>query len=286
MRQKTLLLAPVMSKLDHVRPALHRLSKYEQKDVDVRLIPLLKHTQPRLEMFCEFMKNQESFGKLPGKHTVELFAQSGDDVLSNNWFSSWNILMQSLLSSNREIYGRNIEIIVLLSEHVPTGITLASSIATLTIPNVRLIEFPVGYDLNSQGDNFDPSRQIMEQMIEFDTWSGHGIREPLIQLTSKQEVLKVLDTIRDLAERNAILSKQNVSNNLTLEILNVFQIREILRDKELGEKKSNKTSSSLLSNRLKTLREVGVIEKIDGKAAYRITETGLIISGLLSKANQ
>ena len=56
MRQKTLLLAPVMSKLDHVRPALHRLSKYEQKDVDVRLIPLLKHTQPRLEIFCEFMK--------------------------------------------------------------------------------------------------------------------------------------------------------------------------------------------------------------------------------------
>ena len=70
MRQKTLLLAPVMSKLDHVRPALHRLSKFEKKDVDVRLVPLLKHTQPRLEIFCEFMKNQESFGKLPGKQQI------------------------------------------------------------------------------------------------------------------------------------------------------------------------------------------------------------------------
>ena len=75
-----------MSKLDHVRPALHRLSKYEQKDVDVRLVPLLKHTQPRLEIFCEFMKNQESFGKLPGKHTVELFAQSGDDAYQTTGF--------------------------------------------------------------------------------------------------------------------------------------------------------------------------------------------------------
>ena len=80
-------------------------------------------------------------------------------------------------------------------------------------------------------------------------------------------MLKVLDTIRELAERNAILSKQNVSNNLTLEILKVFQIREILRDKELGEKKSTRHHQTYFKP-VENIERSRCNRKIDGKAAY------------------
>ena len=51
--ERVILLAPVMSRLDHVRPALHRLSIIDGKD-SVRLIPLQAHTTPRLEIFCNY----------------------------------------------------------------------------------------------------------------------------------------------------------------------------------------------------------------------------------------
>ena len=286
MRERVVLLAPVMSRLDHVRPALHRLSKIDGKDVDVRLIPLQNHTNSKLQIFCDFLKKQTSYGTLPGNHTVELIPTKDDFLMSNNWFSNWNLFLHSLSPLLQNEKGKNRSLVILLSETIPTGIILASSIATLTIPNVRLIEFPVGYDLNSQGDNFDPSRQIMEQMIEFQTWTGAGIREPIIELASKPEVLKVLDVIRELAEQKAIPSKENELNNLSHEVLKVSEIKDKLNAKEFSQNKSKKTSPNMLSNRLKVLRKNTIIEKISGKAAYKITETGLVVSGLLSDANQ
>ena len=286
MRERVILLAPVMSRLDHVRPALHRLSIIEGKDVDVRLIPLQAHTTPRLEIFCEFMKNQTSFGKLPGNHTVELINTEENFLMSNNWFSNWNVFLHSLSPRLMSETSKRKSLVILLSETIPTGIILASSIATLTIPNVRLIEFPVGYDLNSQGDNFDPSRQIMEQMIEFHTWSGKGIREPISELASKAEVLNVLDVIRSIAENKAILSKDNELNNISREVVKVSEIKDGINSKEFAQDKSKKTTPNMLSNRLKVLRDNSIISKISGKAAYNITETGLVVSGLLSNPNQ
>ena len=142
-----------MSRLDHVRPALHRLSKIDGKDVDVRLIPLQNHTNSKLQIFCDFLKKQTSYGTLPGNHTVELIPTKDDFLMSNNWFSNWNMFLHSMSPLLLNESGKNRSLVILLSETIPTGIILASSIATLTIPNVRLIEFPVGYDLNSQGDN-------------------------------------------------------------------------------------------------------------------------------------
>ena len=89
MRERVVLLAPVMSRLDHVRPALHRLSKIDGKDVDVRLIPLQNHTNSKLQIFCDFLKKQTSYGTLPGNHTVELIPTKDDFLMSNNWFSNW-----------------------------------------------------------------------------------------------------------------------------------------------------------------------------------------------------
>ena len=286
MRERVVLLAPVMSRLDHVRPALHRLSKTDGKDVDVRLIPLQSHTKSRLGIFCDFLKKQTSYGTLPGNHTVELIDTNEDFKMSNNWFLNWNMFLHSMSPRLLNDLGKNRSLVILLSETIPTGIILASSIATLTIPNVRLIEFPVGYDLNSQGDNFDPSRQIMEQMIEFKTWTGAGIRGPIIELASKPEVLKVLDVIRELAEQKAIPSKDNELNNLSHEVLKVSEIKDKLNAKEFSQNKSKKTSVNMLSNRLKVLRKNSIISKVSGKAAYKITETGLVVSGLLSNANQ
>lgn len=286
MRGRVVLLAPVMSRLDHVRPALQRLSIIDGKDVDVRLIPLLNHTMPRLEIFCDFFKEQNFFDELPGNHTVDLIDTNEDFEMSKNWFSNWNTFLHSMAPQLIKGAGKKRSLVILLSEIIPTGIILASSIATLTIPNVRLIEFPVGYDLNSQGDNFDPSRQIMEQMIEFQTWTGAGIREPIIELASKAKVLKVLNAVRELAEQKAIPSKENELNNLSHEVLKVSEIKDKLNAKEFSQNKSKKTSSNMLSNRLKVLRKNSIIEKVSGKAAYRITETGLVVSGLLSNPNQ
>ena len=69
-----ILLAPVMSRLDHVRPALHRLSIIDGKDVDVRLIPLQAHTAPRLgAILARFMNEIKPHSvELPGNHSVEL----------------------------------------------------------------------------------------------------------------------------------------------------------------------------------------------------------------------
>ena len=286
MRGRVVLLAPVMSRLDHVRPALERLSIIDGKDVDVRLIPLLNHTMSRLKIFCDFLKNQTTYKELPGNHTVELIDTGEDLKMSNNWFSNWNTLLHSMSPRLMKGPGKKGSLVILLSETIPTGIILASSIATLTIPNVRLIEFPVGYDLNSQGEHFDPSRPIREQMIEFQTWTGAGIRGPIIELASKAEVLKVLDIIRELAELKAIPSKDNELNNLSLEVLKVSEIKDKLNAKEFSQNKSKKTSSNILSNRLKVLRKNLIIEKVNRKAAYRITETGLVVSGLLSNPNQ
>ena len=129
-----ILLAPVMSRLDHVRPALHRLSIIDGKDVDVRLIPLQAHTTPRLEIFCKFMKNQTSFGKLPGNHSVELINTEENFLMSNNWFSNWNVFLHSLSPRLMSETTKRKSLVILLSETIPTGIILASSIATLTIP--------------------------------------------------------------------------------------------------------------------------------------------------------
>jgi hypothetical protein len=275
-----------MSKLDHVRPALHKLSD-EGLDVSVRLVPLQKHHESRVEIFCNFIRSQKSYGKLPGKHTVELISTDKQFSLSDNWYSNWSNFLNSLIPKKRKLVGENGGIIILLSDdQIPNGITLASSRLTLIIPGLRLIEFPVGYDLNSQGDNFDPSRQIKEQMIEYETWTGEGIRKPLIEISKREKILKTFQIIRGISETNALLSKENEFNNLTSEKITRIEIWNGIKNIELSQEKSRKTSTSSLTNYLRILRDNSVIERIDGTPAYRITEIGLIVSGLLSHANK
>lgn len=285
MREKVIVLSPVNSRLDHIRPALQRLSKIEKKDIELKLIPLQKNLENRLQIFCDFLRKQESFEKLPGNHTVEVSFAHTEFKLSEDWFSNWNILLHSLYLgfSNDKNFKT---IVILLTEATPIGIILASSIASLSIPRIRLIEFPVGYDLNSQGSNFDPSRQIMEQMIEFRTWSDEGIRNPILELASKPEVLKVLDVILLLSENEVRSSKKRDLRNISLFKIKVSVIKNKLNDIEHNENKSKKTTSQALSNRLKILRKNRLIEKIEGEASYFVTETGLIVSGLLKNANE
>jgi len=285
MRKKVLLVAPVISKLDHVRPALHRLID-ENFDVNVRLVPLQQHLEEKVEIFCKFLRTQESYEQLPGTHSVELISTKEQFTLSDNWYSNWSNFLSSLLPVKKDLIGDDGGIVILLSDQTPTGITLASSRSTLIIPNLRLIEFPVGYDLNSQGDNFDPSRQIKEQMIEYDTWTGEGIRMPLIEISKSEKSLNILQIIRSIGERNASHSKENKLNNLTLEIVSRTNISNQIKGQELDEEKSRKTSTTSLTNYLRRLQDANVIEKIEGSVAYKITEVGLIVSGLLSNANQ
>jgi hypothetical protein len=281
MRKKVLLVAPVISKLDHVRPALHRLSQDEGLDVNLRLVPLKQHLEEKLEVFCEFIRTQESYRKLPGIHSVELLSTKDQFTLSDNWYSNWSNLLSSLLAAKNES-----GIIILLSDQTPTGITLASLRSTLIIPNLRLIEFPVGYDLNSQGDNFDPSRQLKEQMIEYETWTGDGIRMPLLEISKSEKLINTLQIIRSIAENNAIHSEENELNNLTLETVRRKDVWNEIKNEDFVEEKSIKTSTNSLTNFLRRLQDANVLEKTEGSPAYRITEVGLIVSGLLSNANQ
>jgi hypothetical protein len=286
MRKKALLVAPVISKLDHVRPALHRLSQDEGLDVSLRLVPLKQHLEEKLEVFCEFIRTQKSYGDLPGIHSVELISTKDQFTLSDNWYSNWSNLLSSLLAEKNELIGKESGIVILLSDQTPTGITLASLRSTLIIPNLRLIEFPVGYDLNSQGDNFDPSRQIKEQMIEYETWTGDGIRMPLLEISKSEKLINTLQIIRSIAENNATHSEENELNNLTLETVRRKDVWNEIINEDLVEEKSRKTSTNSLTNFLRRLQDANVLEKMEGSPAYRITEVGLIVSGLLSNANQ
>lgn len=286
-RRKVLLIVPIMSKLDHVRPALHRLSIDEDLDVTIRLVPLQQHHESRVETFCNFIRTQTSYGKLPGKHTIEFISTKKQFPFSDNWYSNWSNFLSSLIPEKRKLVGENGGMIILLSDdQIPIGITLASSRSTLIIPGLRLIEFPVGYDLNSQGDNFDPSRKIKDQMIEYETWTGEGIRKPLIAISKREKVLKILQIIRMISEDYASTSKENEFNNLASEKITRIEIWNQIKNSELVDEKSRKTSTSSLTNYLRILRDNNVIERIEGTPAYKITEIGLIVSGLLPHANR
>ena len=96
-------------------------------------------------------------------------------------------------------------------------------------------------------------------------------------------VVNIYDKIDGAVEHKNI---KIVSKQLSLKSSTFKVSGSRKKSKKRTQNKSKKTSSNMLSNRLKVLRKNSIIEKVSGKSAYRITETGLVVSGLLSNPNQ
>ena len=265
---------PALNRMDHCRPAIEFVrNSVSEKNPKIRVIfvPLKKSIQNNLNIFVnEMVKGKFLKGQNETCHIIE----NPIEDMSKKWHESWRDWITSIeyLSGGSHLS----QIFIVLTPDLPNGIVLSSATAALSVPNLKLIELPVGYDLTIRENDFTPSATLNEQVIHYPTWGDVSIQKPILEIASKPEAGLTLAVIRNLAEKfrdGSVLVDRHVPRSEISRGLLQYN-RQVLN-------KQKAIKDSALSQRLLTLRKLGLIEKIPKSRNYGLTPEGVNISGLL-----
>jgi len=265
---------PALSRMDHCRPAIEfvRNSVPEKNPkIHVIFVPLKRSIQRNLAIFVDEMVNGKYL--MGNNETCHLIENAIEDT-EKMWHESWRDWITSVeyLSKGSHLS----QIFVVLTSDLPNGVVLSSAMAALSVPNLKLVELPVGYDLTIRENDFNPSATLKEQVVQYPTWGDVSIQKPILEIASKPEAGLTLAVIRNIAEKfrdRSILVERHVPRSEIRQCLLQYN-RQVLN-------KQKTIKDSALSQRLKTLRKLGLIEKIPQSRKFVLTPEGVNISGLL-----
>jgi len=259
--------------MDHCKPVIEFVResvKETNPEIHLILVPLVNSIQDNLQKFADDIL-ENNFLQKPNE-TCTVWAESIENS-GKGWHEAWKNWISSV--DSYLIKGSRLsQIYVALTAELPNGIVLASATSALSVPNLKLIEMPVGYDLTIRGDEFDPASPLMTQVIHYPTWGDVDIQKSMLEIASKKEAGETLAAIRNIADKRGglslIIERQVAVREISDELLKLNKYRNVPKT----------VSGSKLSNRFSTLKDIGLIEKVADKASYVLTPEGVSISGL------
>jgi len=259
--------------MDHCKPVIEFVRQSvvgTNPEIHLILVPLVNSIQDNLQKFADDIL-ENNFLQKPNE-TCTVWAESIENS-GKGWHEAWKNWISSV--DSYLIKGSRLsQIYVALTAELPNGIVLASATSALSVPNLKLIEMPVGYDLTIRGDEFDPASPLMTQVIHYPTWGDVDIQKSMLEIASKKEAGETLAAIRNIADKRGglslIIERQVAVREISDELLKLNKYRNVPKT----------VSGSKLSNRFSTLKDIGLIEKVADKASYVLTPEGVSISGL------
>jgi hypothetical protein len=265
---------PALKRMDHCKPVIEFVRGCSKEsggnaEINVVLVPLVKSIQANLKVFADDMVEKKF---LEGQNeTCTVWKEAIEDS-GKSWHEAWMDWISSVEYLSKGT--RQSQIYVALSAELPNGIVLASATSALSVPNLKLIEMPVGYDLTIRDDEFDPSSPLMEQVIHYPTWGNVEIQRGILEIANRKEAGETLAAIRNIADRQGGLE-------LTVERrVSVAEIRGELTKLNKSRGQAIVIGDSALSERFKTLKSANLIERIPKSNDYVLTPEGVSISGL------
>ena len=168
---------PALSRMDHCRPAIEFVrNSVPEKNPKIHAIfvPLKKSIQRNLAIFVDQMVKEKFLNG--DNETCHLIDNAIEDT-EKKWHESWRDWITSIEYLSRGGYSS--QIFVVLTPDLPNGVVLSSATAALSVPNLKLIELPVGYDLTIRENDFTPSAKLKELVVQYPTWGDVSIQKPI-----------------------------------------------------------------------------------------------------------
>ena len=264
---------PALNRMDHFRPVVEYVrSQMKEKNprIHVVFVPLKSSIQENLLTFVEDIVERKI---LIGINETYEVIEGSIEQRDGNWHDAWRNWISSIeFMSEGTMLSR---IFVVLTPDTPNGVVLSTATAALSVPNLKIVELPVGYDLSLSGQEFKPRATLSEQITEYPTWGDVSIQQPILEISSKPEAGLTLAIIRNFAE------KFRDRSELINRAVPRTEIKQRLLQYNRQIKKSQREiKDSALSQRLKTLKQLGLIERVPKSTNYVLTPDGVSVSGL------
>ena len=271
---------PALKRMDHCQPVIEYIRESvrdEKPEIHVVFVPLLNSIRGNLQAFVDFWSEKNLDDSY---ETCVVWDKSIEDF-GMTWHDAWKDWISSVEYLTKGTHLS--QIFIALSPELPNGIILASATSALSVPNLKLIEMPGGYDLSIRRAEFLPAAPKKDQIIHYPTWGDADVQKPIMAIASKPEIGLTLSVIRHLAERQGggeVLVNRPVKRT---EIS-----KQLLSIKKQTQKKSTEVSVSMISKRLSVLKEHNLIGKCwvnkdesYSPLSFHLTPEGVNISGLL-----
>lgn len=265
------LLAPSQGKMDHIIPAIHyvnqRAKKYGVANIKITFFPLNETAETNLPIFVEVVESQ--LHRHMNGEKDDQSAYTTEIVISKvTNAKSWSSTIDLYINSNYSL-GPNIKTFVVLGDEPMTEVSLQTSIASLSHGCIDLIRIPVGYNLQTPPENFNPKQSLSDQVIHMSLLGGNEIRDSLLEVARNPAVCEVLLTLRALEDEEGVDHEG-------------FQSKEIIRKINMIrrlEGKKKELSNSAFSNNISPLKVKNLVTTATRK--HRLTQSGIYLSGLL-----
>lgn len=274
---------PALKRMDHCKPVIEYVREVvneEKPEIHVVFVPLMESIRGNLVKFVDDWFEPKHM-KGPKETCVVWPTAIEDEGLT--WHDAWRNWITSVEYLTKGTHLS--QIFIALSAELPNGIILASATSALSVPHLKLIELPVGYDLSIRRDEFAPASPLMKQITQYPTWGDADVSKPLLTVASKPKTALTLCVIRKIAENqhgDEILTDRPVSRT---------QISDALLERRRFLGQPRRVTTEMLGNRLATLKENDLIGKcwenkdgVHSPLSFHLTPEGVNISGLLRNA--
>ena len=277
------IIIPALKRMDHCKPVIEYVResvKEDDPEIHVVFVPLMESIRENLVKFIyDWFEPMHLKGP---KETCVVWPTAIEDE-GLTWHDAWRNWVTSVEYLTKGTHLS--QIFIALSAELPNGIILASATSALSVPHLKLIELPVGYDLSIRRDEFAPASPLKKQVIQYPTWGDADVSKPLLVVASKPKTALALHAIRKIVEN------QHSDDMLTNRPASRTQISEMLLDRRKESGQTRKVTTEMLGNRLAILKEHNLIGKCwenkdeaHSPLSFHLTPEGVNISGLLRNA--
>jgi len=266
---------PCHKTMDHILPAIRHI-----EPCLTILVPLHEAVNDNVRKFSEQVLEVKIADEELDSEVISL----GHDAAPYGTKQTWEQVWRSWLLSMHliEKVPEQPQIRVLLNPELPLGVILSTATTSLSLPSLEMYEFPGGYNVRRNTEDYNPGSPLSEQAIKYSTWSQEGIATSFLYAAKGLKLAMVLQAAREIAmagtEKDSfLLEEQDIG-------------REDI--KELLAKRGFTPSTTALSNLLKRARgiDLNTREKVHrplilstGKqSTYRLTSMGVIVTSLLA----